>query len=631
MPEAGFPITFHQVTSGMRARILFICLLAATLALCVESHHHGRHRTSHKAKEKDIVSEEAHKAAMVPTLGSPEEGRLDREEEEASSDTFGTGKDKGQAVLLSEEELLHLLKKEEEEASAAEEQTEEMIQAENKSHQDQESFEQEDVAPLDQDQGSTESTMATDYAGPPLQLLPGKVTVHSHDVQPKVGQEEVFHDNITPHQGAAGPQNSWNKSTGWRNEEKEVLEEDSQLDEPGHEANGKRRKLKNKPRTRKHSPQGEEKEEGQSQEAPEGGHNNNSSNNNNNSSSSNNSSNNNNNNSSSSNNNNSSSSNNSNSSNNNNNNNNNNSSSSSNNSSSSSSNNNNNSSSSSNSSSSRAQKAKRRRAGQRGPSVGLNPVQIRAKVDLYPSARPSPRPEAPPDLCDNFRCKRGKTCRMDADHQPSCVCQEPSQCPRSLNHLDPVCGTDNKTYNTSCELFATKCKLEGTKRGHRLHLDYTGPCKFIPPCVDTELVQFPLRMRDWLKNVLLQLYEHDAMSPGYLTSKQRFRVKKIFEDERRLHAGDHSAELLAQDFEKHYNTYIYPVHWQFAQLDQHPSDRLLSHSELAPLRVPLVPMEHCTSRFFQDCDADKDKQVSFTEWTSCFAIKKNDIDVNLLF
>lgn len=46
----------------------------------------------------------------------------------------------------------------------------------------------------------------------------------------------------------------------------------------------------------------------------------------------------------------------------------------------------------------------------------------------------------------------------------------------------------------------------------------------IPPCVDTELVQFPLRMRDWLKNVLLQLYEHDSMSPGFLTPKQRFRV-----------------------------------------------------------------------------------------------------------
>lgn len=52
--------------------------------------------------------------------------------------------------------------------------------------------------------------------------------------------------------------------------------------------------------------------------------------------------------------------------------------------------------------------------------------------------------------------------------------------------------------------------------------------------------------------------------------------------------------------------------------------RSLSHSELAPLRVPLVPMEHCTSRFFQECDADKDKQVSIKEWTSCFGIKSGE-------
>uniref|UniRef100_A0A673ZA54 SPARC-like 1 n=1 Tax=Salmo trutta TaxID=8032 RepID=A0A673ZA54_SALTR len=282
-------------------------------------------------------------------------------------------------------------------------------------------------------------------------------------------------------------------------------------------------------------------------------------------------------------------------------------------------------------------KPKRRRAGKWAPLVGMNPVQIRATVDLYPSARPSLaaslyKPQASAaDPCENFRCKRGKTCKLNEEKKPMCVCQEPSACPQSVTDYDHVCGTNNVTYDTSCELFATKCNLEGSKRGHRLHLDYTGPCKFIAPCMNGELVQFPLRMRDWLKNVLLQLYEHDSMYPGFLTPKQRIRVRKIHESERRLHAGDHPIELLAQDFEKNYNMYIYPVHWQFAQMDQHPSDRFLSHSELAPLRVPLVPMEHCTSRFFQECDADKDKQVSFREWAHCFGIKDEDMDVNLLF
>lgn len=51
-----------------------------------------------------------------------------------------------------------------------------------------------------------------------------------------------------------------------------------------------------------------------------------------------------------------------------------------------------------------------------------------------------------------------------------------------------------------------------------------------------------------------------------------FQVKKIYENEKRLQAGDHSLDLLAHDFEKNYNMYIFPVHWQFGQLDQHPVD-----------------------------------------------------------
>ena len=40
-----------------------------------------------------------------------------------------------------------------------------------------------------------------------------------------------------------------------------------------------------------------------------------------------------------------------------------------------------------------------------------------------------------------------------------------------------VCSNDNKTFDSSCHFFATKCTLEGTKKGHKLHMDYIGPCK----------------------------------------------------------------------------------------------------------------------------------------------------------
>nr|XP_058151712.1 SPARC-like protein 1 isoform X2 [Dasypus novemcinctus] len=225
------------------------------------------------------------------------------------------------------------------------------------------------------------------------------------------------------------------------------------------------------------------------------------------------------------------------------------------------------------------------------------------------------------DSCMSFQCKRGHVCEADQKGKPHCVCQDPVTCPPT-KLLDQVCGTDNQTYASSCHLFATKCRLEGTKKGHQLQLDYFGACKSIPACTDFEVNQFPLRMRDWLKNILMQLYEHNPEHTGYLNEKQRNKVKKIYLDEKRLLAGDHPIELLLRDFKKNYHMYVYPVHWQFSELDQHPLDRVLTHSELAPLRASLVPMEHCITRFFEECDPNKDKHITLKEWGHCFGIKE---------
>ncbi|XP_008581199.1 PREDICTED: SPARC-like protein 1 isoform X2 [Galeopterus variegatus] len=234
------------------------------------------------------------------------------------------------------------------------------------------------------------------------------------------------------------------------------------------------------------------------------------------------------------------------------------------------------------------------------------------------------------DSCMTFQCKKGLTCKVDLQGKPRCVCQDPVTCPPT-KLLDQVCGTDNQTYASSCHLFATKCRLEGTKKGHQLQLDYFGACKSIPACTDFEVTQFPLRMRDWLKNILVQLYEPNPEHAGYLNEKQRNKVKKIYLDEKRLLAGDHPIDLLLRDFKKNYHMYVYPVHWQFSELDQHPMDRVLTHSELALLRASLVPMEHCITRFFEECDPNKDKHITLKEWGHCFGIKEEDIDENLLF
>ncbi|KAJ3587750.1 hypothetical protein NHX12_011347 [Muraenolepis orangiensis] len=164
------------------------------------------------------------------------------------------------------------------------------------------------------------------------------------------------------------------------------------------------------------------------------------------------------------------------------------------------------------------------------------------------------------DPCLNHHCKKGKVCEADEDNSPMCVCQDPSTCTPATGDFEHVCGTDNKTYDSSCHFFATKCALEGTKKGHKLHLDYIGPCKFLETCVDLELSEFPLRMRDWLKNVLVTLFERDEDN-NLLTEKQKVRVQKIFENVKRLDAGEHSLDLLAHDFEKNYNMYIFPRTW----------------------------------------------------------------------
>ncbi|KAI8521807.1 hypothetical protein Bbelb_015610 [Branchiostoma belcheri] len=231
--------------------------------------------------------------------------------------------------------------------------------------------------------------------------------------------------------------------------------------------------------------------------------------------------------------------------------------------------------------------------------------------------------------CFDKKCKRGEVCDLDEKLKPICVCAK--KCPEPEDPALSVCSTANKTYASECHLFKQKCDLKSSEDGKRvrIHLDYYGPCKLIEECLEEELAEFPLRMRDWLKNVLVQ-----RMSLELLTDKEMFHAKKIYEDERRLKkradGGDWEAEILLRDFRKNYAHYVYPIHWMFSKLDQHPKDRYLTHAELAPLRAPLVPMEHCTTTFFKTCDDDGDKRISLYEWGACLELKEEDIKQYLI-
>ncbi|XP_078060465.1 uncharacterized protein LOC144486179 isoform X2 [Mustelus asterias] len=226
------------------------------------------------------------------------------------------------------------------------------------------------------------------------------------------------------------------------------------------------------------------------------------------------------------------------------------------------------------------------------------------------------------DSCKKIHCRHGRICKLSEGGLPTCVCQELMSCPESSLELQQICGTNNVTYGNACQFFASQCLLDGTKSGHNIHLDYVGPCKYISPCLENELEEFPIRLRGWLKNILIQMYEQDLRSPGLLSPKERTTIEKIYEHEHHLQPSDHSLNWLFDDFSQNYQMYIYPVHWQFTQLDHHPVDGYLSHSELAPFRTPLIPLEHCTSRFFSGCDLDGDKDISLREWSRCFGLKE---------
>lgn len=67
------------------------------------------------------------------------------------------------------------------------------------------------------------------------------------------------------------------------------------------------------------------------------------------------------------------------------------------------------------------------------------------------------------------------------------------------------------------------CRRTGVKI-QRLKSIYFLLATAIPACTDFEVIQFPLRMRDWLKNILMQLYEPNPEHAGYLNEKQRNKV-----------------------------------------------------------------------------------------------------------
>ncbi|XP_074603565.1 agrin-like [Brevipalpus obovatus] len=87
------------------------------------------------------------------------------------------------------------------------------------------------------------------------------------------------------------------------------------------------------------------------------------------------------------------------------------------------------------------------------------------------------------DPCETYLCPLTmQTCISDANGNPSCICRPCSSMVESMNsYSDQVCGSDNHTYQSECDLEYNSCLRDQTS----LTIKYRGPCiqiaAYMPP------------------------------------------------------------------------------------------------------------------------------------------------------
>ncbi|UYV79126.1 SPARC, partial [Cordylochernes scorpioides] len=118
-------------------------------------------------------------------------------------------------------------------------------------------------------------------------------------------------------------------------------------------------------------------------------------------------------------------------------------------------------------------------------------------------------------------------------------------------------------------------------------------------CTESEMADFPRRLREWLFTVMQALARQQDLPQPYLQMEEE---------------AEHSSRR-----------WVAAVIWKFCQLDVHPHDRWVSRHELFPLRAPLLSMEHCVAPFLDSCDVNRDHRISLVEWGSCLGLNPGEL------
>ncbi|XP_072050620.1 SPARC-like [Amphiura filiformis] len=200
--------------------------------------------------------------------------------------------------------------------------------------------------------------------------------------------------------------------------------------------------------------------------------------------------------------------------------------------------------------------------------------------------------------CADIDCGSGQVCALDASWNPFCKCLD--ICPTEAAQYS-VCSTQNITYTSWCEFHRQKCSRHGELA--KVVVEYYGVCKEITTCEDKEMEAFPERMREWFREVMLELSLRPINEGG------------LSDDE-----VDEEREA-----ERDPNPFMRPIHWNFRRLDTNPADLYLTHEELTSLRAPLMQLEHCTKPFFTQCDVNQDGMISLEEWGLCLGLTRDEI------
>lgn len=209
------------------------------------------------------------------------------------------------------------------------------------------------------------------------------------------------------------------------------------------------------------------------------------------------------------------------------------------------------------------------------------------------------------DPCADKHCGAGRVCGVNEHGKAECICIP--ECPEESDIRRKVCSNHNDTWPSDCAVYQQRCFCEKGLEGCRgekfrhVHIEYYGACREHRECVESEMADFPRRMRDWLYNVMRDLADRRELTPAELVLER--------EAERNLTRRWTNAAI-----------------WKWCDLDGHPHDRAVSRHELFPIRAPLMALEHCIAPFLDQCDTDDDHKITLHEWGKCLELDVEEID-----